>query len=229
MTVLMRVCLQENVWWFLPGSQKKVAVITRWLYYRGGRKVGFHCTKFKKFRKVYNLPFFSVLGHFFYPKFPLTSLTKIPSAFLFSVSVYLKEINTKNNVKYLYQNNTTCITWLYCNSLVLKKLESLKCGSFLVVHYNKKYLKNEGCFYHRIKPLSKCLRHKTKLKCNNIKTLCNRQVDLLVAFVNTSTILSTQRRINRIIATSHSKMSILRESMKVALSSNKAFILVLEA
>ena len=79
--VLMTVCLQENIWWFLPGGQKKVAVIIRWLYYRGGRKAGFHCTKFKKLRKVYNLPFFSVLGHFFYPKFPLTSLTKIPSMF----------------------------------------------------------------------------------------------------------------------------------------------------
>ena len=103
---------------------------------------------------------------------------------------------------------------MYRNSLVLKKLESLKSGSFLVVHYNEKYLKNDGCFYHRIKPLSKCLRHKTKLKCNNIKKLCNHQVDLLVAFVkiesiiNTSTILSTQRRINR-IAASHSKMGIL--------------------
>ena len=102
------------------------------------------------------------------------------------------------------------------------------------MHYNEKYSKNEGCFYHRIKPLSKCLRHKTKLKCNNIKTLCNRQVDLLVLFVkiegiiNTSTILSTQRRINKIIATSHSKMGILLVSMKVALSSNKAVILVLE-
>ena len=79
------------------------------------------------------------------------------------------------------------------------------------------------------------LEAQTKLKCNNIKTLCNRQVDLLVAFVkiesiiNTSTILSTQRRINRIIATSHSKMGILLESMKVVLSSNKAFILVFEA
>ena len=125
--------------------------------------------------------------------------------------------------------------YMYRNSLVLKKLESLKSGSFLVVHYNEKYLKNDGCFYHRIKPLSKCLRHKTKLKCNNIKKLCNRQVDLLVAFVkiesiiNTSTILSTQRRINRIIPTSHLKMGTLLESMKVALSSNKAFILVFEA
>ena len=127
---------------------------------------------------------------------------------------------------------------MYRNSLVLKKLESLKSGSFLVVHYNEKYLKNDGCFYHRIKPLSKCLRHKTKLKCNSIKKkLCNRQGDLLVAFVkiesiiSTSTILSTQRWINRIIATSHSKMGILLESMKVALSSNKAvtYILVFEA
>ena len=125
--------------------------------------------------------------------------------------------------------------YMYRNSLVLKKLESLKSGSFLVVHYNEKYLKNDGCYYHRIKPLSKCLMHKTKLKCNNIKKLCNRQVDLLVAFVkiesiiNTSTILSTQRRINRIIPTSHLKMGTLLESMKVALSSNKAFILVFEA
>ena len=103
------------------------------------------------------------------------------------------------------------------------------------MHYNEKYLKNDGCFYHRIKPLSKCLRHKTKLKCNNIKKLCNRQVDLLEPFVkiesiiNTSTTLSTQRRINRIIPTSHLKMGTLLESMKVALSSNKAFILVFEA
>ena len=121
---------------------------------------------------------------------------------------------------------------MYRNSLVLKKLESLKSGNF---HYNEKYLKNDGCFHHRIKPLFKCLRHKTKLKCNNIKKLCNRQVDLLVAFVkiesiiNTSTIFSTQRRINRIIPTSHLKMGTLLESMKVALSSNKAFILVFEA
>ena len=106
----------------------------------------------------------------------------------------------------------------YCNGLVLKKLESLKWGSFLVVHYKDKYLKNEGCFYHRIKPLSKCLRHNTKLKCNNIKTLYNRLVDLLVAcakiesIINTSTILSNQRRINR-IATSHSKMGILHVHM----------------
>ena len=87
------------------------------------------------------------------------------------------------------------------------------------MHYNEKYLKNDGCFYHRIKPLSKC----------------SSQVDLLVAFVkiesiiNTSTILSTQGRINRIIPTSHLKMGTLLESMKVALSSNKAFILVFEA
>ena len=180
------------------------------------------------------LTFFLCFGPFLLPKISPHFINQNTSMFLFSASVYLKEIKTKNNVKYLYQNNTTCITWLYCNSLVLKKLESLKCGSFLVVHYNKKYLKNEGCFYHRIKPLSKCLRHKTKLKCNNIK-LCNHQVDLLVAFVkiesiiNTSTILSTQRRTNRIIPTSHLKMGTLLESVKVALSSNKAFILVFKA
>ena len=182
------------------------------------------------------LTFFLCFGPFLLPKISPHFINQNTSMFLFSASVYLKEIKTKNNVKYLYQNNTTCMTWLYCNSLVLKKLESLKWGSFLVVHYNKKYLKNEGCFYHRIKPLSKCLRHKTKLKCNNIKTLCNRQADLLITFVkiesiiSTSTILSTQRWINRIIATSHSKMGILLESMKVALSSNKAvrYILVFE-
>ena len=103
------------------------------------------------------------------------------------------------------------------------------------MHYNEKYSKNDGYFYHRIKELSKGLKRKTKLMCNNIKALCNRQVGLLVAFVkiesiiNTSTILSTQRRINRIIGTSHSKKGILLESTKVALPSNKAFILVFEA
>ena len=108
--------LQWNPVNMVINGQKKfcringVMVLMRVLYYQGGRKVGFHCTKFKKLRKVCNLPFFSVLGHFFFPKFPLTSLTKIPSMFLFSTSVYLKEIKTKNNVKYLYQNNTTCIT-----------------------------------------------------------------------------------------------------------------------
>ena len=35
--------LQENAWRFLPGGPKKVAVIIRWSYYRGGRKAGFHC------------------------------------------------------------------------------------------------------------------------------------------------------------------------------------------
>ena len=86
------------------------------------------------------------------------------------------------------------------------------------------------------KALIQVLDANTKLKCNNIKTLYNRLVDLLVAFskiesiIDTSTILSTQRRINR-IATSHSKMGILLESMKVALSSHKAvtYILVFEA
>ena len=39
---------------------------------------------------------------------------------------------------------------IYCNSLVLKNLASLKWGSFPVVHYKDKYFKNEGCFYHRI-------------------------------------------------------------------------------
>ena len=47
-------------------------------------------------------------------------------------------------------------------------------------------------------------------------------------FIDTSTTLSTQRWINR-IATSHSKMGVLLVSMKVALSSNKAVILVFEA
>ena len=84
-----------------------------------------------------------------------------------------------------------------------------------------------------MKLLSKCLRHNTELKCSNIKTLYNRLVDLLVVFakiesINTSTILSTQRRINR-TATSYSKKGILLVSMKVALSSNKTVILVFEA
>ena len=34
---------QENVWQFLRDSQKKVAVIMRWLYYQGGRKAWFLC------------------------------------------------------------------------------------------------------------------------------------------------------------------------------------------
>ena len=58
----MRVALQENVWSFLPGGKKKVqtdkpqrttkkvAVITRWPYYRGGRKAGFLC--------IFNNPIF---------------------------------------------------------------------------------------------------------------------------------------------------------------------------
>ena len=83
----------------------------------------------------------------------------------------------------------------YCNSLVLKKLESLKWGCFLEVHYKDKYLKNEGCFYRRIKPLSECLRHNTKLKCNNIKTLYNRLVDLLVACAKIESIINTSNPI----------------------------------
>ena len=43
-TVLMRVSIQENVWLYLPGSQKKLAIITRRPYYRGGCKAKFHCT-----------------------------------------------------------------------------------------------------------------------------------------------------------------------------------------
>ena len=57
-------------------------------------------TRFKKLRKVHNLPFISALGHFFFPNFPLTSLTKIPSKFLFSSSSYLKPIRTDKNIKY---------------------------------------------------------------------------------------------------------------------------------
>ena len=43
--VSVRVSLRENVRSFLAGGPKKVAVITssRWLYYQGGRKAGFHC------------------------------------------------------------------------------------------------------------------------------------------------------------------------------------------
>ena len=93
--VLTRVFFTRKCMVVFARLPKKVAIITRWLYYQGGRKAGFHCTKFKKLRKVYNLPFFSVLGHFFYPKFPLSSFTKIPSMFLFSASIYLKEIKTK--------------------------------------------------------------------------------------------------------------------------------------
>ena len=41
--VLTRVSLQKNAWSFLLGGQKEVPVITRWPYYRVGRKAGFHC------------------------------------------------------------------------------------------------------------------------------------------------------------------------------------------
>ena len=37
------VFLQENVWRFLPGSQKKVVVVMRWPYYLGGHEAVFHC------------------------------------------------------------------------------------------------------------------------------------------------------------------------------------------
>ena len=37
--------LQENVWAFCGGPEK-VAIITRWPYYCGGRKAGFDCTIF---------------------------------------------------------------------------------------------------------------------------------------------------------------------------------------
>ena len=42
--LLTRVFLQDNVRRFLPCGQKKVAVITRWPYYRGGCKAGFDRT-----------------------------------------------------------------------------------------------------------------------------------------------------------------------------------------
>ena len=41
--VLTKVLLQRMYGPF-AGRPKKVAVITRWPYYRGGRKAGFHCT-----------------------------------------------------------------------------------------------------------------------------------------------------------------------------------------
>ena len=73
-----------------------------------------------------------------------------------------------------------------------------------------------------------------KIKVKQYKNTVKSKVDLLLAFaiiesiINTSTILSTQRRINR-IATSHSKMGVLLVSMKVALSSNEAVVVVFEA
>ena len=54
-TVLTRVSLQENVWSYLPVGQKKVAVISRRLYYRGGHKQGYHCIL--KFRLGTYVPF----------------------------------------------------------------------------------------------------------------------------------------------------------------------------
>ena len=114
--------------------------------------------------------------------------------------LYLKKIKTKINVKYLYQIMHVLHVYVnYCNSLVLKKNRELKMKQFSGSALQTKIFENEGCFYHRTEPLSKCLRHNTKLTCNNIKTLYNCLVDLLVAFakiesiINTSTILSTQR------------------------------------
>ena len=53
--MLKRVFLHENAWRFLWGAQKKVAVITRWPYYQGGGKVGFHC-RYSWSQKVWSLP-----------------------------------------------------------------------------------------------------------------------------------------------------------------------------
>ena len=86
-------------------------------------------TRFKELTKLHNLPFVSALGHFFFPNFPLTSLTKISSKFLFSSSSYFKQIRqTKmtNIFKYLYQ----IILHVFCNSLVLKKTRELKIRPF---------------------------------------------------------------------------------------------------
>ena len=82
---------------------------------------------------------------------------------------------------------------------------------------------------HRIKLLhiSLCSKLNDKLNCKEIKFLTNILVYLLVT-VDTSTTLSTQRWINRIV-TFHSKMGILLVSVTVALSSNKALILVFKA
>ena len=44
--VLTRVFFTRKCMEFLPGGQKKVAVITRWRYYRGGREAGFRCTMY---------------------------------------------------------------------------------------------------------------------------------------------------------------------------------------
>ena len=46
LAILTRFFLQENVWRFLPGGPKKVAVITWRPYYRGGRRRDFTVSLF---------------------------------------------------------------------------------------------------------------------------------------------------------------------------------------
>ena len=65
--------------------------------------------KFKKLGKMQDLPFISALGHFFFPKFPLTSFIKIASTFLFSSSTYLKKKTNKQTNK---QKQKTCQIFL---------------------------------------------------------------------------------------------------------------------
>ena len=85
---------------------------------------------------------------------------------------------------------------------------------------------------HRINLLSLCSKLNDKLKYKEIIFLKNLLVYLLVTVatfeISLSTTLSTQRWINR-IATSHSMIGVLLVSMKIALSSNKAVILVFKA
>ena len=54
--------------------------------------------------------------------------------------------------------------YMYRNSLVLKKLESLKSGSFLVVHYNEKYLKKWRLLLSSNKAVIQVLEAQNKIK-----------------------------------------------------------------
>ena len=54
--------------------------------------------------------------------------------------------------------------YMYCNSLVLKKLESLKWGSFRVVHYDEKYLKKLRLLLSSNKAVIQVLEAQNKIK-----------------------------------------------------------------
>ena len=86
--------------------------------------------------------------------------------FLFSASLYLKEIDQKkmSNIYIKILIHVLHVYVYYCNSLVLKKLESLKWDSILVVHYKDKYLKKWRLLLSSNKALIQVLDAQYKIK-----------------------------------------------------------------